>query len=34
MTAHNNKILGDNELANLFEEIEEVNNGDQITFFN
>ena len=29
----NNKILGDNELANLFEEIEEVNNGDQITFF-
>jgi len=29
----NNKTLGDNELANLFEEIEEVNNGDQITFF-
>lgn len=29
----NNKILEDNELANLFEEIEEVNNGDQITFF-
>jgi dihydrofolate synthase / folylpolyglutamate synthase len=29
----NNKILEDDELANLFEEIEEVNNGDQITFF-
>ena len=29
----NNSILEDDELANLFEEIEEVNNGDQITFF-
>ena len=29
----NNKILEDDELANLFEEIETVNNGDQITFF-
>jgi dihydrofolate synthase/folylpolyglutamate synthase len=29
----NNRILEDDELANLFEEIEEVNNGDQITFF-
>jgi dihydrofolate synthase/folylpolyglutamate synthase len=29
----NNKILEDDELANLFEEIEAVNNGDQITFF-
>ena len=29
----NNKILGDNELVNLFSEIEEINNGKQITFF-
>ena len=29
----NNKYLTDNELANLFIEIEEVNNGTQITFF-
>ena len=29
----NNKPLADDELANLFSEIEEVNNGTQITFF-
>jgi dihydrofolate synthase/folylpolyglutamate synthase len=29
----NNKPLTDDELANLFTEIEEVNNGTQITFF-
>jgi dihydrofolate synthase/folylpolyglutamate synthase len=29
----NNKILTDDELANLFSEIEEVNNQTQITFF-
>ena len=29
----NNKLLTDNELANLFTEIEEINNGTQITFF-
>ena len=29
----NNKALNDNELANLFCEIEDVNNGEQITFF-
>ncbi len=29
----NNKVLNDTELANLFCEIEEVNNGEQITFF-
>jgi len=29
----NNKYLTDNELANLFTEIEGVNNGTQITFF-
>ncbi len=29
----NNKALNDTELANLFCEIEEVNNGEQITFF-
>ena len=29
----NNKPLTDDELANLFSEIEEVNNGTQITFF-
>ena len=29
----NNKPLTDNELANLFTEIEEANNGTQITFF-
>ena len=29
----NNKSLTDDELANLFTEIEEVNNGTQITFF-
>jgi dihydrofolate synthase/folylpolyglutamate synthase len=29
----NNKPLTDNELAKLFSEIEEVNNGTQITFF-
>jgi len=29
----NNKQLTDDELANLFSEIEEVNNGTQITFF-
>ena len=29
----NNKILIDDELANLFTEIEEINNGTQITFF-
>ena len=28
----NNKILGDKELINLFSEIEEINNGKQITF--
>ena len=29
----NNKSLTDDELANLFTEIEEINNGAQITFF-
>jgi dihydrofolate synthase/folylpolyglutamate synthase len=29
----NNKLLTDDELANLFTEIEEINNGTQITFF-
>ena len=29
----NNKILTNDELANLFTEIEEINNGTQITFF-
>jgi len=29
----NNKLLTDDELANLFIEIEEINNGTQITFF-
>jgi dihydrofolate synthase/folylpolyglutamate synthase len=29
----NNKLLTDDELANLFSEIEEVNSGTQITFF-
>ena len=29
----NNKPLGDDELANLFSEIEEINNGTPITFF-
>ena len=29
----NNKPLADDELANLFSKIEEVNNGSQITFF-
>jgi len=29
----NNKLLVDDELANLFSEIEEANNGKQITFF-
>ncbi|MDA9646171.1 Mur ligase family protein [Candidatus Pelagibacter sp.] len=29
----NNNTLSDNDLANLFSEIEEVNNGKQITFF-
>jgi dihydrofolate synthase/folylpolyglutamate synthase len=29
----NNKLLTDDELANLFTEIEEINNGIQITFF-
>ena len=29
----NNKPLTDDELANLFSEIEEINNGTQITFF-
>ena len=29
----NNKTLTDDELANLFYEIEEVNNGEEITFF-
>ena len=29
----NNKLLTDDELANLFSEIEEANNGTQITFF-
>ena len=29
----NNKSLTDEDLANLFTEIEEVNNGEQITFF-
>jgi dihydrofolate synthase/folylpolyglutamate synthase len=29
----NNKTLTNDELANLFSEIEEINNGEQITFF-
>jgi len=29
----NNKLLTDDELANLFIEVEEANNGEQITFF-
>ena len=29
----NNKILSDDELAKLFVEVEDVNNGEQITFF-
>jgi len=29
----NNKVLTDDELANIFIEIEEINNGTQITFF-
>jgi len=30
---YNNEPLNDDELANLLREVEEVNNGDQITFF-
>ena len=29
----NNELLTDDELANLFTEVEEINNGEQITFF-
>ena len=29
----NNECLSDDKLANIFEEVEEVNNGEQITFF-